>query len=147
MPRRIALAAALALALAAPALRRLAETPPTPRACAPEGRGDPPRHWLGCAADPGPARAPAGDERLLLGIPLDPNVASARELAFVPGLSRALAAAVVADREANGPFSRAEDLLRVRGIGPKRLALARPHLVVAGPTWPVPRSWGTLRPR
>jgi competence protein ComEA len=131
VPRRLALATALALVLLAPALRRGAEVPRPPRACAEEGRGAPPLHWLGCAADAGPARALQGDERLLLGLPLDPNVAAARELAFVPGLSRSLAAALVADREARGPFRRVEDVLRVRGIGPKRLSRARPHLAVA----------------
>lgn len=130
MPRRLAFAVALALVLAAPGLRRWAEVPSRPRDCREEGRGAPPRHWLGCAADPGPARALEGDERLALGLPLDPNVASARELAFVPGLSRALARAVVADREARGPFHRLDDLVRVRGIGPKRLARARPHLAI-----------------
>jgi competence protein ComEA len=144
VPLRLALAAALALALAAAPLRRLAETPPSPRRCAPEGRGRFPRHWLGCAGDAGARRPLEGDERLLLALPLDPNVASARDLAFVPGLSRALAAALVEDRAANGPFGRVEDVLRVRGIGPKRLARARAHLVVDAAPWPVPRSWGTL---
>lgn len=133
MPRRVALALLLALVLAAPALRQLAEIPPPPRACAPGGRGAVPRHHLGCAADPGPARALADDERLLLGLPLDPNAASARGLAFVPGLSRRLAAEIVRDRSENGPFSGVDDLIRVRGIGPKRLAQARPHLVDSPP--------------
>jgi competence protein ComEA len=131
MPHRLALAILLALALAAPALRRTAESPAPPRRCAPEGRGVAPRHWLGCAPDPGPPRALLGDERLLLGLPLDPNAASARELSFVPGLSRSIAAALVAERAARGPFRSADELLRVRGIGPKRLARARAHLAVA----------------
>jgi competence protein ComEA len=132
MPRRVALALLLCVVLAAPVLRRLAETPAPPRACVPEGRGTAPRHHLGCAADPGPGRALVDDERLLLGLPLDPNVASARGLAFVPGLSRRLAAEIVRNRAENGPFSGVDDLTRVRGIGPKRLAQARPHL--AGPS-------------
>lgn len=93
----------------------------------------PPRHWLGCAADEGPSRGLDGAERLLLGLPLDPNTAAARDLAFVPGLSRRLGEAVVADREERGPFPSVEDLVRVRGIGPKRLARARASLVVAAP--------------
>lgn len=92
-----------------------------------------PRHWLGCAADAGPRRALADDERLLLGLPLDPNRAGARELSFVPGLSRRLAEAVVAHRAEAGPFRTVEDLVRVRGIGPKRLARARPCLAIAPP--------------
>lgn len=133
MARRLALALLLAAVLAAPALRRVAEVPPPPRACAGEGRGPPPRHWLGCGADPGIPRALADDERLFLGLPLDPNAAAARELSFVPGLSRRLAEAIVADRSENGPFVTLQDLERVRGIGPKRLALARPHLSLDAP--------------
>ena len=133
MATRLALAAVLVLVLAGPWLRRSAEVPPPPRACAPAGRGEPPRHWLGCAADPGPSRALADDERLLLGLPLDPNRAEERVLAFVPGLSRRLAAELVADRAARGPFPTVEDVARVRGVGPKRLARATPHLSIAPP--------------
>ncbi len=128
MPRRLALAVVLAAVVGAGALRRVAETPTPPRTCEPEGRGAPPRHWLGCAADPGAPRALEGDERLVLGVPLDPNRDDARELAFVPGLSRSLAAEIVADRTAHGPYASVDDLVRVRGIGPKRLAQAAPHL-------------------
>jgi competence protein ComEA len=101
-----------------------------PAACAEEGRGAAPRSWMGCAADPGAPRDLQGDELLLLGRPLDPNCASARELAFLPGLTAALAAEVVAERLRGGPFRSVEDLLRVDGIGPRRLAKAAPSLVV-----------------
>ena len=127
MPR-LALAVVLAAALGAGPLRAWLERPAASPGCAAEGRGVPPRHWIGCATDPGPPRALAADERLALGLPIDPNEAGARELAFVPGLSRRLAAEIVADRERNGPYADAADLLRVRGVGPKRLALAAPHL-------------------
>lgn len=133
MPTRIALALVLLAVVAAPSLRLRVERPPAPRACEPSPRGAPPRHWLGCAADPGPSRALADEERLSLGFPLDPNRAGVRALAFVPGLSRRLAEAIVADREANGPFAGVADLERVRGIGPRRLARAAPHLEVAPP--------------
>jgi competence protein ComEA len=69
----------------------------------------------------------------VLGLPIDPNLSGARDLAFVPGLSRRLAEEIVADRERNGPFLDVGDLERVRGIGPKKLAAARPHLVVSAP--------------
>jgi competence protein ComEA len=131
VPLRIALAAVLLAVLAAPPLRAwLLRPAPPPAGCVPEGRGRAPRHFLGCAADPGPARALAPDERLLLGLPIDPNSAGARELAFVPGLSRRLAAEIVRDRERNGPFPSVGELLRVRGVGPKRLAAAAAHLAV-----------------
>ncbi len=90
----LARTAALGLVLGAsllPVLLRSRGSAAPPRACLPEGRGTPPRHWLGCAGDPGPRRDLAADERLVLGLPIDPNAAGERELAFVPGLSRRLA--------------------------------------------------------
>jgi len=103
----------------------------------------PPRHWIGCAADPGPRRELDGRERLVLGLPLDLNRASAAELALVPGLSPRLGEAVVADRERRGPFASVHDLERVKGIGPARLGRARPHLEVA----PLPARDGGGPPR
>jgi competence protein ComEA len=51
---------------------------------------------------------------------LDLNTADAEALQALPGIGPALAGRIVADREAQGPFRTAEDLLRVPGIGPKR---------------------------
>lgn len=118
----------LALLLLPVVARRLPTAPA--RRCAAEGRGLPPRHWLGCASDPGTPRGLTGSERLLQGLPIDPNRAEARELAFVPGLSVGLALETVRERQDGGPFRDVEDLLRVRGIGPRRLARARPFLAV-----------------
>jgi competence protein ComEA len=133
MARRLALLVVLAVALAAEPLRAHLELPaPRPR-CTPEGRGAAPRHHLGCVTDDGPARALGADERLALGLPIDPNTAGARELAFVPGLSRRLAAEIVHDRERNGPYLDVGELVRVRGIGPKKLAAASGHLAIAAP--------------
>lgn len=134
MARRIAYAAVLIAVLAALRLRVWLEAPsPTRPGCVPEGRGSAPRHWLGCAEDGGTPRPLAADERLVLGLPLDPNTAGSRELAFVPGLSRRLAAEIVLERERAGPFADVRDLARVRGIGPKKLAAAAPHLAVGAP--------------
>lgn len=126
--RRLAIVLVVALSLAPALLRRIPG--PSERRCSAEGRGAPPRHWLGCAADGGAPRGLSGDERLLLGRPLELNGATARELSFVPGLTRALAAEVVADRAQAGPFRGVDELLRVRGIGPRRLERARPFLGV-----------------
>jgi competence protein ComEA len=131
MAPRIALLAVALAALAAAPLRVFLETPGPVRPCVPEGRGTVPRHWLGCAADPGVPRPLAGDELLAIGLPLDVNRASARELAFVPGLGARLAEALVQDRDRNGPFASVEDVTRVRGIGPRKLEKARPALTLA----------------
>jgi competence protein ComEA len=133
VPRRLALAALLAAVLAARPLRSFLEVPGPRPGCVLEGRGEEPRHWLGCATDPGPPRALAADERLALGLPIDPNTAGTRELAFVPGLSRRLAAEVVEDRRAHGRYASVEELLRVRGIGPRRLEAAATRLRVGPP--------------
>jgi competence protein ComEA len=131
--RRLALLVLLAALAVPPWLRARAARPAAPAPCATEGRGEPPRHWLGCATDPGPPRDLADEERLLLGLPLDPNLAGARALAFVPGLTPRLARAVVLEREARGPFDSLEALRRVEGIGAQRLARARAALAVAPP--------------
>ena len=49
------------------------------------------------------------------------NSADAEELTALPGIGETLAAMIVAERDRNGPFRYAEDLLAVRGIGPKTL--------------------------
>ncbi|MBI5066715.1 MAG: helix-hairpin-helix domain-containing protein [Deltaproteobacteria bacterium] len=138
-PARIALVLVLAAALLPSALRAQRRPEPPAPACEPQGRGTPPRHWIGCAADEGPGRALTGGERLLLDLPLDLNRAAAAELALVPGLSPRLAEEVVADRERRGPFREVGELDRVRGVGPARLARARLHLAVeAAPAVRVP---------
>jgi competence protein ComEA len=130
VPVRLALALLVAASLLPAALRARAPRVEAARPCEPEGRGVPPRGWLGCAADPGPRRQLTDAERLLLGRPLDPNRAGAEALAHVPGIGPRLARAVVEDREARGPFPGVDDLVRVKGIGPRRLARARPWLEV-----------------
>lgn len=48
---------------------------------------------------------------------IDLNTATAEELMTLPGIGEKRAAAIIADREANGPFRVPEDLTRVDGIG------------------------------
>ena len=50
------------------------------------------------------------------------NTAASPALESLPGIGPAKAAAIIADREANGPFSSCNDLQRVRGIGPATVA-------------------------
>jgi competence protein ComEA len=58
-------------------------------------------------------------------VPLDLNQATETELDVLPGVGPSTAAAIVAHREANGPFRRVDDLLEVRGIGPAKLEALR----------------------
>ena len=59
--------------------------------------------------------ASAADRRVNL------NTATADELRQLPGIGPTLAAAIIEAR----PFAAVDDLLRVRGIGPRRLAALR----------------------
>lgn len=63
--------------------------------------------------------------------PVDINTADASTLATeLNGIGTAKAAAIVAYREANGPFKRLEDLVRVKGVGAKTLEKNRAILVI-----------------
>jgi competence protein ComEA len=69
---------------------------------------------IGSGGSAGTVRgAPAGK--------VDLNTATAEQLDALPGVGPSTAAKIVADRTANGPFRTVEDLLRVPGIGPKKL--------------------------
>jgi competence protein ComEA len=57
--------------------------------------------------------------------PVDLNTATAEELDALPGIGPATAAAIIADRGANGPFRSVDDLGRVRGIGDAKLEQLR----------------------
>lgn len=72
-----------------------------------------------------PAEAPAQEgESAAAGEPglVNINTAGIDELDRLPGIGEATARAIVEDREANGPFSAPEDLMRVSGIGEKKYA-------------------------
>ncbi|MDR5902187.1 ComEA family DNA-binding protein [Halomonas icarae] len=49
--------------------------------------------------------------------PININTASAELLTELPGIGPSKAAAIIEDRETNGPFESAQDLTRVSGIG------------------------------
>ncbi len=53
--------------------------------------------------------------------PIDVNSADVKTLTFLPGIGEVKARAIVEYREKHGYFSGPEDLLKVRGIGPKTL--------------------------
>lgn len=64
------------------------------------------------------------------GGPIDLNRASATQLQELPGVGPVLAARIVEDREANGPYASVDDLVRVSGIGPSVLADLRDRATV-----------------
>jgi len=61
---------------------------------------------------------------------IDLNKASAGELMALPGIGEKRAQAVVAWRDAHGPFHCVDDLDDVRGIGPATLDRLRPFVCV-----------------
>lgn len=63
---------------------------------------------------------------------LELNTATAAELAKLPGLGKAKAAAVVEYRDKNGAFESVEQLRQVKGIGKATVEKLRPHLSVNG---------------
>jgi competence protein ComEA len=63
--------------------------------------------------------------------PVDINSADADTLATeLTGIGAAKAAAIVAYREANGPFKRLEDLMKIKGVGEKTLEKNRANIVI-----------------
>lgn len=75
--------------------------------------------------------APGADSGSGGGGPVDVNRAGPVELEALPGIGPATAAAIVAHRDAEGPFGGVDDLLDVRGIGPAKLDAVR-DLVTVG---------------
>ncbi len=129
-PARALVWALLAAAALAP-LRPPAAGPPLAVLAGPSGCR------LGAADDAPacPCRSWGADLRRVLGLPLPLDRASAADLLTLPGIGAARAAAIVAEREAHGPFASPRELERVRGIGPATAALLAP-LLFTGPDDP-----------
>lgn len=84
---------------------------------------------LGAAPPPAAAPAPGGATGAAAGA-VSLNAATAQELTALPGVGAATAAAIVAHREANGPFRSVDGLLDVKGIGPAKLEAMRAQVVL-----------------
>lgn len=79
----------------------------------------------GDRVEPDGRRARMAPARLaLFDVPLDPNEATADELASLPGIGPGLAARLVAAR----PFRSPDDVRRVAGLGERRFQALRPRL-------------------
>jgi competence protein ComEA len=66
----------------------------------------------------------------VLSIPVNINTAGVEDLDILPGVGPKTAQAIVEFRETRGKFSAVEDLLQVKGVGPKKFASLRPHITV-----------------
>jgi competence protein ComEA len=69
------------------------------------------------AAGGGRAGEPAAPSEPLINL----NTATAEELDTLPGIGPALAGRIIAYREAYGAFRNVEEILEVRGVGPRVL--------------------------
>lgn len=69
-----------------------------------------------------------GERRWLVEVNL--NSANERELALLTGVGPVLASRIVADRSARGTFASVDDLQRVHGIGPRKIADIRGMAIV-----------------
>ena len=74
--------------------------------------------------------------------PVDINSASSAQLQEVPGIGPATADKILQTRKSYGAFKSVDDLLSVRGIGPKKLEKMRKYLV-AGHSTPGRRVGGS----
>jgi competence ComEA-like helix-hairpin-helix protein len=62
--------------------------------------------------------------------PINLNSASATELQQVPGIGPSTASKILEMRKSYGAFKSVDDLLAIKGIGPKRLEKMRKYLTV-----------------
>ena len=94
-------------------------------------------------AGPGPPSA-GGSASAETRAPTDLNRASAGELDRLPGVGPVLAARIVDYRAQHGAFRRVEELMAVRGIGPRLYARLAPRVSVGGgdrrPAPPLPTA-------
>lgn len=95
--------------------------------------GETPAPAAAPAASDSPSAKPPGASGLTADGRVILNLASADELRKLPGVGQKRAEAIVALRQKLGRFKRPTDLLRVRGIGLKRLKQLLPKLVLDPP--------------
>lgn len=66
--------------------------------------------------------------------PVNLNTASSSELQLVPGIGPSTADKILQMRKSYGTFKSVDDLLAIRGIGPKKLEKMRRYLTVTKPS-------------
>ncbi len=64
---------------------------------------------------------------------IDLNRANSSQLTEIRGIGPVLTQRIISDRETHGPYKKVEELLRVKGIGPKKLAKIREQVVIGSP--------------
>ena len=110
-----------------------------PRAPEPGALGTAPAPGAAAGSGPAPDSAAADTARGPRGAavpraPIDLNRAGAVELDRLPGVGPVLAGRIVLQRRRFGPFHEVDELLAVRGVGPRLLERIRPWATVQAPT-------------
>ncbi len=100
-----------------------------------DATSDAARDAAGARSPPPPDTAPGGDATPMVNV----NTATAADLERLPGIGPVLARRIVEHREAKGLFRRLDDLLEVKGIGPKMLRRIQPWLRLDDGTEPARR--------
>jgi competence protein ComEA len=80
--------------------------------------------------------APALRDSAARRAPIDLNRAGAGDLDGLPGIGPVLAGRIVLQRRRYGPFRQVDELLAVRGVGPRLLERIRPWATVQSPPDP-----------
>jgi competence protein ComEA len=76
--------------------------------------------------------AARADRRELSGV-VNLNAATPEQLRLLPGVGPAKVGLILSYRRVH-PFRTVDELVRIKGIGPKMVRRLRPHLAVSGPT-------------
>ena len=74
----------------------------------------------------------AAPEQEQVTFPIDINSAAPNQLTALPGIGETLARRIVDYREANGSFSRPEELMHVEGIGAGKLEAILDYITTGG---------------
>lgn len=98
---------------------RLFPTGPSPRAVSSSAR----------SSFPVPNSAGA---RLVFGLPVDINSATAGELELLPGIGPVLAKRIIEARSLTSGFSSLAELERIKGLSPTRLKGLTPYITIEG---------------
>jgi competence protein ComEA len=72
----------------------------------------------------------AASKMKVLGVPVSINTATVEQLSGLPGVGPQTARAILTHRERRGKFKSPDELLQVPGIGPKKLAHLRSHILI-----------------